>query len=103
MTHHAPNGNDEAVLAARRSLYARVAQACNLEDQADMITTEIIETGGILNLPPDADPRSCEGDRRHMVELAVHGISVVAPSLLQAVETWIDTAGHAITRDARAA
>ena len=100
MRDHAP---DEAVLAARRSLYARVAQACNLEDQADMITTEIIETGGILNLPPDADPRSVDGDRSHMVEMAVHGITVIAPSLREAVETWIDTAGHAITRDARAA
>ena len=100
MRDHAP---DEAVLAARRSLYARAAQACNFEDAADMITTEIIETGGILNLPPDADPLSVEGDRRHMMELCVHGLAVTAPSLLQAVDEWIDTAGHAITRDARAA
>ena len=103
MRDHAPDDKAEAVLAARRALYARAAQACNFEDAADMITTDIIETGGILNLPPDADPRSVDGDRRHMVELAVHGITVIAPSLLEAVEAWIDTAGHAITRDARAA
>ena len=96
---------DAEIMAARRALYARAAQAGCLEDASDMITTEIIESGGVMTLPVGCTVRSVErgADARQMVELQVHGLAVSAPSLLEAVEMWIDTAGMTIARDMEAA
>ena len=96
MRDHAP-ADDRAVMKARFALYARMAQADNLEDAAKMICKEITDTGGVLNMPPEPKldipfPKKGVGPR-FMVELDVHGLAVHAPSLLQAVETWMDTAG----------
>ncbi len=91
---------DAEIMRARRELYARAAQADCLEDASDMITTEIMESGGIMNLPAGCTVRSIArgADTRQMVELQVHGLAVSAPSLLEAVEMWIDTAGMTVAK-----
>ena len=70
-----------------------------------MLTTAIIESGGVLNLPPDVDRRSVMRDpeNQYMVQLCVHGLEVTAPTLQEAVKEWIDMAGMTIARNAEAA
>lgn len=87
---------DRTILRARRELASRMSVANCPHDATEMLTQAIIETGGVFALPPREDYVAAS---KHLVEISVHGLTVTATTLEEAVAEWLDCANGAQVGD----